>query len=118
MTTKEIANRMHELFQQGQFNTVQNELFSADVTSTESDMAGNRETASGIDAIKEKGKKFQSDVVEMHSGYSKEPMVFGNYIFLEMGMDVTLKSMGRMNMNEMCKYEVKDGKIISEEFYY
>ena len=37
---------------------------------------------------------------------------------MEMGMDVTMKEMGRMNMTEMCRYEVKDGKIISEEFYY
>jgi len=26
--------------------------------------------------------------------------------------------MGRMNMNEMCQYEVKDGKIVSEQFHY
>ena len=30
----------------------------------------------------------------------------------------TMKDMGRMNMKEMCQYEVKDGKIISERFYY
>jgi len=29
-----------------------------------------------------------------------------------------MKGMERMNMVEMCRYEVKDGKIISEEFYY
>jgi hypothetical protein len=37
---------------------------------------------------------------------------------MEMGMDVTMKGAGRMNMAEMCKYEVKDGKIISEAFFY
>ncbi|MCY7421350.1 MAG: hypothetical protein LH478_06350 [Chitinophagaceae bacterium] len=55
---------------------------------------------------------------EMHSSYTHEPTVFGNYIFMEMGMDVTMKGMGRMDMKEMCNYEVKDGKIISERFYY
>ena len=118
MTTQEIAGRLYELCQQGQYETAQNELYAASATSTESNMQGGRETATGIEAIKEKGQKFQSMVEEMHSGYTNEPKIFGNYIFMEMGMDVTMKGMGRMNMVEMCRYEVKDGKIISEEFYY
>ena len=118
MTTQEIANRLYELCQQGQYETAHNELYAANATSTESNMQGGRETATGIDAIKEKGKKFQSMVEEMHSGYTNPPKVYGKYIFMEMGMDVTMKGMGRMNMTEMCSYEVQDGKIISEEFFY
>lgn len=118
MTTQEIASRLFELCQQGQFETAQNELYAETATSTESNMQGQLETATGIEAIKEKGKKFQSMVEEMHSAYTNEPKVFGKYIFMEMGMDVTMKGMGRMDMKEMCSYEVKDGKIISERFYY
>jgi limonene-1,2-epoxide hydrolase len=33
-----------------------------------------------------------------------------------MQLDVTIKGQGRMNLNELCVYEVKDGKIISEQF--
>ncbi len=83
-----------------------------------SNMAGKLETITGMDAIREKNKGFQSMVEEMHGGYTKELTVFGNNIFMEMGMDATMKGMGRMNMNEMAHYEVKDGKIISERFYY
>ena len=118
MTTQETATRLYELCQQGQFDTAQNELFSNDATSTERNMKGESETVTGMDAIKEKGKKFQSLIEEMHGGYTNEPKVFGNYIFMEMGMDVTMKGMGRMDMKEMCEYVVKDGKIISERFYY
>lgn len=118
MTTQEIATRLYEHCKQGQFETAQNELFSASASSTENNMKGEQETVIGIDAIKEKGKKFQSMVEEMHSAYTNEPKVFGKNIFMEMGMDVTMKGMGRMNMNEMCAYEVKDDKIISERFYY
>jgi len=35
-----------------------------------------------------------------------------------MGMDVTMKGAPRMNMDEICLYEVKDGKIIREEFFF
>ena len=118
MTNQEIASRLYGLCQQGQFETAQNELYAADATSTNSNMQGGRETVTGIEAIKEKGHRFQSSIEEMHGGYTIEPRLFGNNIFMEMGMDVTMKGMGRMNMVEMCRYEVKDGKIIIEEFYY
>jgi ketosteroid isomerase-like protein len=118
MTTQEIADRLYELAQKGDFGTAQDELFSNEATSTESNMHGEIETKSGMDAIKEKGKNFQEMTEEVHSAYSKEPKVFGKYIFMEMGLDATMKNMGRMNMTEMAVYETKDGKIISERFYY
>lgn len=76
------------------------------------------ETVTGLKAIMEKGKFFLSMVEEMHSAYTNAPRVFGNFIFMEMGLDVTTKGMGRLNIKEMCSYEVKDDKIISEHFYY
>ena len=118
MSTLEIANRLYELCKQGQFETVHNELFGNDVTSTEKNMQGQIETKTGIEAIKEKGKNFQNMLEEMHSSYTNPPVVYGNYIFMEMGLDATMKGMGRMNMKEMCCYEVKNEKIISEQFYY
>jgi hypothetical protein len=108
MTTQEIANRLYELAQQGQFGIAQNELFSNDATSTESNMQGELETAYGMDAIKEKGKKFQSMMEEMHGAYANEPMVFGKYIFMEMGLDATMKDMGRINMKEMGRIYMKE----------
>ncbi|MBC7423007.1 MAG: hypothetical protein H7334_06075 [Ferruginibacter sp.] len=57
-------------------------------------------------------------VEEIYGSDIKKPLVFGSTIFMEMGMDVTMKGMARMNMTEMCHYETKDGKIISERFYY
>lgn len=118
MTTQEIADRLYTLCQQGQFETAQDELYAADVSSTEKNMQGATETVTGMDAIKEKGRQFQDAVVAMHGGYTNQPTVFGNHIFMEMGMDVTMKGMDRMDMNEMCHYEVKDGKIVSERFFY
>jgi hypothetical protein len=118
MTTSEIANRLYELCQQGQFGQAQDELYAATATSTEPDMTGTLQTAVGLDAIKEKSREFESKIVETHGGYTKEPKVFGKHIFMELGLDVTMKDMGRMDMKEMCHYIVSDGKIISEQFYY
>jgi len=33
-------------------------------------------------------------------------------------LDATMKGMGRMKLEEICVFEVKDGKIISEQFFY
>ena len=118
MTTQEIANRLYELCQQGKFDVAQTELFDANATSTEKDMTGNLVTVTGMDAIIAKGKQFQSMIEAHHGGHINEPMVFSNNIFMEMGMDVTMKGMDRMYMKEMCHYVVADGKIISERFYY
>lgn len=93
-------------------------MYHQDATSTDNNPQGGRTTITGIEGIVEKGKRFQEMIEEVHSANTADPKIFGNYIFMEMGLDVTLKGMGRMNMVEMCKYEVKDGKIISEEFYY
>ncbi len=118
MTTQEIAGRLYELCQKNDSAIAHDELYANDVTSTEKNMAGEVETIKGLDGIREKGKKFQSMIEKVHSGYTNEPKVFGNNIFMEMGMDVTMKGMDRMNMSEMCHYETKDGKIINERFYY
>jgi len=89
MTTQEVAKRLYERCQQGQFETAQKELYSNDATSTEINMTnGDKETKTGLEAIEVKGQQFQSMIEEMFGGYTNEPTVYGNYIFMEMGMDV------------------------------
>ena len=57
-------------------------------------------------------------VEEMHGGFSNQPQIAGNYFAVAMGMDVTMKGQGRMKMDEIAVYEVKDGKIVKEQFFY
>jgi hypothetical protein len=118
MTTQEVADRLYELCTQSEFDKAKQELFAGNATSTESNMQGELETVTGMDGLMEKGRRFIEMTEEIHGGYTNEPKVFGNYIFMEMGLDATMKVMGCMKMDEMCQYEVKDGKIISERFYY
>ena len=47
---------------------------------------------------------------------SKDPLVAGSSFACAMQLDLTIKGHGRMSLNELCIYEVKDGKIISEQF--
>jgi len=118
MTTKEVANRFNELAKTGQWNKIQDELFSSDAVSIEPENSPGLKTVTGIEAIRKKGEEFNQMVEEMHGGYSGEPAVAGKFFTVPMGMDVTMKGAGRVNMEEIALYEVKDGKIVREQFFY
>lgn len=71
----------------------------------------------GLRAIIEKGHKFSSMVEQVHGVTASTPLVTGNAIALALTMDVTMKGRGRVKLEELCAYQVKDGKIISEQFF-
>jgi len=118
MTTKEVAERLSQLFKEFKWNEAQEELFSPDAVSIEPPHSRGLQTVQGLAAIKKKGTDFNEMVEEMHGGWVGEPIVGGNFIAVSMGMDVTMKGAPRMNMEEIVLYEVKDGKIIREQFFY
>ena len=114
MTTKQVADRLVELCRMGQIDDAQKELYSDDATSTEADMG----QVKGRQAIEEKSKMFQSMVEAFHSSTISDPLVGGNYFSISWSMDVTMKDRGRSTMEEICVYGVKDGKIVSEQFFF
>jgi len=118
MTTQEVANRFNELAKEGRWNEIQDELFADDAVSIEPANSSGLKSVEGLEAIRQKGKEFGESVEEMHGGFSHDPQVAGNYFAVAMGMDVTLKGLGRMNMEEIALYEVRDGKIVKEQFFY
>ena len=118
MTTQDVANRFHELAQMGQWDKVQDELYAENAVSIEPKDSPGMSSAEGIAAIKQKGKQFGEMLEEMHGGYSNEPQVAGSHFAVAMGMDCTMKGMGRQKMDEIAVYQVKDGKIIKEQFFY
>lgn len=117
-TTTEVANRFNELAANGQWNEIQNELFSENAESIEPTQAQGMRNATGLEDIRKKGEEFNSQVEEMHGGYSTAPVVGGNFFSVGMGMDVTLKGAGRVKMDEVAVYEVKNGEIVKEQFFY
>jgi hypothetical protein len=118
MNTQQIAARLAELCRKGQFEAAQKELFAEDAVSIEP-----RETpdfpkeTKGLRAIIEKGHKFESMVEKVHGFDASVPLVTGNAIAITLTMDVTMKGRGRVKLEEIGAYEVKDGKIVSEQFF-
>ena len=118
MTTQDVASRFNELAQTGQWDKIQNELFADNAVSIEPPNSPGMQSADGMEAIREKGKQFGEMVEEMHGGYTTAPVVGGNFFSVGMGMDCTMKGMGRQKMDEIALYEVRDGKIVREQFFY
>ena len=117
MTTQEVADRFFELAQQGNFDQIQEELYDENVRSIEPSHS-NWQNIQGFDKLREKAKQWQDMTEEMHGGYTNKPQVAGNFFVCIMGMDVTMKGQPRMKMDEVAVYEVKDGKIVLEHFFF
>ena len=118
MKTEEIARRLVALCREQKWETAQKELYAANAVSIEphETPAFPKETK-GLPAILEKGKKFTGMVQKVHSITVSEPVVAGNAFAFTMRMDMEMKGQGRMDMGEVCVYEVKDGKIVAERFF-
>lgn len=116
MTTQEVATKFHEYMNQGAFDKIYTELYSPDATSEEAP-GSDWKNANGINEIYEKGKKWAETVEAMYGGTTDKPVVAGNYFICYMTMDFTPKGGTRTNMEEIGLYRVKDGKIVSEQFF-
>lgn len=118
MSTQDIANRLAELCRQGKFQAAQQELFAEDAVSIEPfPTEGFPKETRGLRAIIDKGHKFDSMVEKLHGVSASAPLVAGNAITFTLTLDATMKGRGRVKMEEICVYEVKDGKITSEQFF-
>jgi ketosteroid isomerase-like protein len=120
MTTQEVVNRYAQLAKENKWDAIQEELYADDAVSIEppGGPAEGLQNADGLDAIKKKGEMWNQMIEEMHGGYCSEPVVGGNHFSVAMGMDVTMKGGQRMQMDEIAVYEVKDGKIVKEQFFF
>jgi hypothetical protein len=118
MTTQEIATKLAEFCTKGEFEKAQQELYADNVVSIEPEAspAFAKET-NGLPAVKEKMSKFMGMVEEVFKVTVSEPLVTGNAFAFTLDMDIAMKGRERETMSEVCVYVVKDGKVVSEQFF-
>jgi len=117
MTTQEIATRLVDLCNKGEFETAYKELYSPECISLEPKGAP-WEVCNGLEEMAAKGKAWNESMEEFHGSSIGEPIVADDHFSMTMMMEATFKGRGREKMNELCVYEVKDGKIVKEQFFY
>ena len=118
MSNQEIAARLVDLCRTGQYETAQRELYADDAVSIETQMMpGFDKETTGLEAIIKKGHTFDSMVETIHGGEVSEPIIAANAIAFTLSLDATWKGGQRSNLTELCVYQVKDGKIVFEQFF-
>jgi hypothetical protein len=117
MNTQEVANKLVQYCREGKNVDAINELYDDNIVSKEMDGAP-RGLITGKADVLAKTIGWYESVEEIHSGEISDPLVAGSHFTVTMDMDVTYKNSGRMPMSEVAVYEVKDGKIVAEQFFY
>jgi hypothetical protein len=118
LTTQQVAARFNELAQQEKWFEIQAEFFAENVRSIDPPGSPYMGYAEGKEAVRKKGEDFVNQITGLHSAYTSAPIVTGNHFAVTREMDIDTQQFGRIQINEIMLYEVKDGEIISEQFFY
>lgn len=118
LSTKEVAERFDKLAQQEKWFEIQDEFFAENVRSIEPENSMYLKNAEGKSIVREKGENWIQKIEAVHRTFTTHPVVAGNYFSVGREVDITVRGLGRIQMNEIMVYEVKDGKIILEQFFY
>ena len=113
MSIQELAKSFTGLCAAGKFDQAGEQYWSEAVVSREPMGA----VATGLAAVIEKGKGWAANH-EIHGVKIEGPFVSGDQFIVRFTMDITAKEHGRMTMDELGVYTVKDGKIVEESFFY
>ncbi|MGN6648063.1 MAG: SnoaL-like domain-containing protein [Cytophaga sp.] len=118
MTVQQVAHRFNELAQQEKWFEIQEELFAETVKSIDPPGSPYMGYAEGKASVRKKGETFVQTIEAVHSASTTVPVIGGNHFAVGRNMDLTIQGFGRVQLNEVMLYEVKDGEIISEQFFY
>ena len=119
MSTMDIAKKLVDFCRQGKNADSLATLYADDAVSVEAGMPpGMDRVARGLAAIKAKGEWWVNNH-EVHSAVVAGPWPHDDRFIVGFKYDVTNKPSGqRMTMEEMGLYEVRNGKVVREEFFY
>ncbi|MDB5258681.1 MAG: hypothetical protein JWM14_3376 [Chitinophagaceae bacterium] len=118
LTTQEVAARFNELAQQEKWFEIQDEFFSDDVKSIDPPNSPYMGYAEGKATVRSKGETFVKKIQDFHGAHTTAPLVTGNHFAVGREMDITVEGFGRIQLKEIMLYEVKNGQIVMEQFFY
>lgn len=118
MTTQQVAARFNELAQQEKWFEIQDEFFSDDIRSIDPEGSPYMGVAEGKENVRRKATEFVSRIEGVHRAYTSAPIVSGNHFAVARELDMTVAPHGRIQWNQIFVYEVRDGKIVKEQFFY
>ncbi len=118
LTTQEVAARFDELARQELWFEIQDELFADNVRSIDPPNSPYFKYAEGKVAVRKKGEEWVAKIKAVHGTHTTRPVIGGNHFTVGRGVDITVEGFGRIKIDEVMLYEVKDGQIVLEQFFY
>jgi hypothetical protein len=121
MTTQEAAARYHELASQRKFIEIQDTLYDENVVCEEPEKAASMGMAVftyGREAVKAKGIARRATIETLHSYTCSEPIVAGEFFSVVLKQEVTFKGRPGVTLEEIGVFQVKNDKIVKEQFFY
>ena len=111
---KPLVEDLVKMISEGKILDAFDKYYADDVVMQENETA----PRIGKEANRQYEEAFVNGITELH-GYKTLGIATGdNYSTIESFMDVTHKDWGRVARNQIAVQRWKDGKIISEKFYY
>ena len=118
MTTIEIAHRLVDMCRNGEVEEAKEALFAETILSIEPREGLLPKETRGMTGIKSKAELFISHVEHFFGSTISEPVVAGDYFSVAWETDLQMKGEARKINSEICVYKTKQGKIVSEQFFY
>ena len=121
MTTQQVADRYYELAIKQKWMEIVDELYGQDIVNKEPEHAkamGIPTLTQGLVAVKAKGEARRKMIAEIHTQECSVPVTGGKFFSVSMYREVTFKGMPRVKLEEIAVFEVRDGRIVTEQFFY
>ena len=109
-----LDRELNEMIASGQAMEGFEKFYADDVVMREN----NQEIRKGKDACRKYEEEFFSNVAEFHEGSLHGSAVQGDRSYSEWIFDVTFKDGSRMRNHQVAARRWKDGKVVSEQFFY
>lgn len=117
MTIQETAEKFVQHLRDGKFIDAIEDFYADNIVSYEMPGAPQEKTE-GKAEVKNKSVEWEASVQNINSSEISDPLIAGNFFTVTIKMDVDFRERGQMLFEEIAVYEVKDGKIVSDRFFY
>jgi hypothetical protein len=114
-TIHEIANGLKEMLSEQKFVQAYQLLYSDDAESIDP-LNTSGQPLKGLTTLLEREKDFLSRATIKKISLS-DPIIAGSYFTMSLQMSFDVQEQDHMEVNELCVYKVKNGKIISQQFF-
>lgn len=115
-TIHEIANGLKEMLSEQKFVEAYQLLFAEGAESIDP-LNTSGQPLKGLATLIAREKDSLSSITTIHKISLSEPIIAGSYFTMSLKMSFEIRDQGHMEIDEICLYKVKDGKIISQQFF-